>query len=49
MADQATARLAQTYVGAHTKKGTPIPALHEFSPYIDEPEITLDKAMEQWK
>lgn len=39
--------LAAMYANAHSKKGGYV--LYDFAPHIDEPEISLEQAMERWQ
>jgi hypothetical protein len=41
--------LSSIYVNSRRKKGTPPIPIHEFMPHEDEPEISLEEAMKQWK
>lgn len=45
--EHGSALLAMFYANAHSKNGGH--QLHEFAPYHDEPELSLDRAMETWR
>jgi hypothetical protein len=40
--ERGTAMLAALYANAHRKEHTPAYQLHDFAPYHDQPELTLD-------
>jgi hypothetical protein len=42
-----SALLAMLYTNAHSKHGGH--QLHEFAPYHDEPQLSLEQAMETWR
>lgn len=42
-----SALLAMLYANAHSKHGGH--QLHEFAPYHDEPQLSLEQAMETWR
>lgn len=47
--DRATGLLATIYANAHRKKDADAFNIWDFLPYEDEPPMTLEQAMEQWK
>ena len=47
--ERGAALLAVLYRNAHLGKGQQPYSIWDFMPNEEEPEITLDKAMEQWK
>jgi hypothetical protein len=44
--ERSTALLASMYANAHSKHGGY--GWHDFAPYHDEPEVSLDDAMDTW-
>lgn len=46
--ERGTALLATMYANAHRKEHAPAYELHDFAPYHDQPEATLEDAMANW-
>lgn len=46
--ERSVAQLSTLYANAHRKKGAEPLSIHDFMSYEDEPELTLEQAMEQW-
>lgn len=46
--ERGSAQLAMMYANNNRGKHTPPYALHDFTPYHDQPEITLEEAMASW-
>jgi hypothetical protein len=47
--ERGAALLATMYQNAHMKKGSQPASIYDFMPNEEEPEMTLEQAMEQWK
>lgn len=46
--ERGAALVAALYVNSKRGKDTAAYELHDFAPYHDQPEITLDQAMKTW-
>nr|WP_237673832.1 hypothetical protein [Halomonas profundi] len=46
--ERAAAMIVSQQANMHRKQGAPAFELSEFMPHADQPELTLDDAMERW-
>lgn len=46
--ERGAALLSTLYANAHRKEHAPAFQLHDFAPYHDRPELTLEEAMKSW-
>ncbi|MGQ7253981.1 hypothetical protein [Vreelandella titanicae] len=46
--ERAAAMIVCQQANMHRKQGTPSFELSEFMPHADQPELTLEEAMERW-